>query len=255
MAAPVESDLSSSSDENEDLAKIKEAVESSVAFFTGSKVQTNQANQLQHDETENKTHQNIMAILPSNRPDLSVEEDEGNHLLSTTPGFRRHVAAKLIKSLDNLIDSSSTCFQTTKCQQTTSNSDHQGIRLFHSSSLFISASENQPKQPSRRKRPPSSSDSSSEDERLAEASISHERIVEQSRVPYHSNMGPADVIIVRNTVPDVHNGCGSDSVHVHNGRGESRPSTCTDMTGLKDNAPEALPKKKHKKKKKQMLTT
>jgi len=36
---------------------------------------------------------------------------------------------------------------------------------------------------------------SSEDERLAEACISHDAIVEQSRVPYFSNMGPAQLVI------------------------------------------------------------
>lgn len=45
---------------------------------------------------------------------------------------------------------------------------------------------------------------SSEDERLAEASVSHEFVVEQSSLPFYTHQRPADVIINRQGVKDMH---------------------------------------------------
>lgn len=45
---------------------------------------------------------------------------------------------------------------------------------------------------------------SSEDERLAEASVSHEFVVEQSSLPFYTHQRPADVIISRPGVKDMH---------------------------------------------------
>ncbi|XP_053375530.1 uncharacterized protein LOC123533605 isoform X2 [Mercenaria mercenaria] len=72
-----------------------------------------------------------------------------------------------------------------------------GVKLFSNSKTLLQddSSKLEGRKYDKKHPLPSSSDSSSEDERLAEASVSHDFILHQSNLPYTTSKKPADIII------------------------------------------------------------
>lgn len=142
--------MSESSSEDENAARLKEAVWS----FKPEDVKIN--------AKENNGRQ-------SHRADVSKHEHDGNEL-GTTPEFRSHVAKKLGTYLDGCI--SEVCSDTVEPAQSENREDEEGFRLF-SSSTPGKWMEQSPPPPPKRRPVPSSSDSDSEMEmRFREAAVS-----------------------------------------------------------------------------------
>ncbi|KAL4224081.1 hypothetical protein ACF0H5_017536 [Mactra antiquata] len=185
MAAHMSS--SDSSEDEESVAKFREAV-----ISTPSQI-TTVSTFVKSDVKKKKE------TVPSKRPDKDILDDNEEHnynVLGTTPGVRKHISKLLSDAIDRDLKYSdkSEVKSNTVLQQDETNV----VKLFSSSStcLLDKTSTVTDKNIPVRKRPvPSSSDNSSEDERLAEASVSHDFIMKQKDKPYPTNQKPPDIVI------------------------------------------------------------
>ncbi|XP_051888536.1 protein CUSTOS isoform X2 [Pristis pectinata] len=114
---------------------------------------------------------------PSRRQNIDNQQHDGNEL-QTTPEFRSHVAKRLGVLLDNIItvDNSGPFLK-----QQAETGDDEGFRLF-STSIPGGHKKVRPSSPVKWKAPPSSSDSDSEWERLKEAVVSGNDLLQQSSI-------------------------------------------------------------------------
>ncbi|XP_059844320.1 protein CUSTOS isoform X6 [Hypanus sabinus] len=114
---------------------------------------------------------------PSRRQNLDNQQHNANEL-QTTPEFRNHVAKRLGIFLDSIITvNNSGPF----LKQQAETGDDEGFRLF-STSIPEELKKFKPSSPVKWKPPPSSSDSDSELERLKEAVVSGNDLLQQSSI-------------------------------------------------------------------------
>jgi hypothetical protein len=96
--------------------------------------------------------------------------------------------------------------------------------------------------------------SSSEDERLAEASVSHDFVLQQSNLPYLTNQKAADIIINQADPPGVanknNNPTDNSSIHTKIKDDSDKEKTNNDHTDKNEEISECSIKKHKKKKKK-----
>ncbi|XP_063448351.1 uncharacterized protein LOC134727886 [Mytilus trossulus] len=167
------SDSDSSEEDIEEKSRLLEAVVNVIPQTTSKHVLINQTD-LKLPVKENLKGRRI-SNLPSNRP-LAVDKEEENG--SITPGVRKFVASKLSEQLDKEIELTDIRLNGINGEITDT-----GIQLFSSSTRSLLTDQEDtfiPRQ--KKKRVVSSSSNSSEDERLAEAAVSHDFIIKQSHL-------------------------------------------------------------------------
>ncbi|XP_061166500.1 protein CUSTOS-like [Saccostrea echinata] len=131
---------------------------------------------------ETRSQENV--LLPSQRASSPVPE---NNPMNTTPEFRNFVAKKLSELLDRSLKDKGE-----EIKKIEINEEDTGIKLFSTSSTLIrevdeevptSSAKQRPANVKRRKLD-SSSDSSDEESKLADAAVSVEQIMKESKSPY-----------------------------------------------------------------------
>ncbi|XP_072921533.1 protein CUSTOS isoform X2 [Hemitrygon akajei] len=159
---------SSDSDGSEELSRFREAAWSVDARTATAVVQLAETSEDKSTSASTK---------PSRRQSLDNQQHNANEL-QTTPEFRNHVAKRLGIFLDGIITvNNSGPF----LKQQAETGDDEGFRLF-STSVPEERKKFKPSSPVKWKPPPSSSDSDSELERLKEAVVSGNDLLQQSSI-------------------------------------------------------------------------
>ncbi|CAC5412721.1 unnamed protein product [Mytilus coruscus] len=199
------SESDSSEEDIEEKSRLLEAVVNVIPQHTSKHVLINQTD-VTLPVKENLKGRRI-SNLPSNRP-LAVDKEEENGTF--TPGVRKFVASKLSEQLDKEIELTDSRSNGTNGEITDT-----GIRLFSSSTRSLItdqednyitklkkkravSSSNQEDNyitKQKKKRAVSSSSNSSEDERLAEAAVSHDFIIKQSQSTNGNQNGEPNLIV------------------------------------------------------------
>ncbi|XP_072103599.1 protein CUSTOS isoform X2 [Mobula birostris] len=165
MAAALETG-SSDSDGSEELSRFREA-----AWSVGARPAT--------ETSEEKS--TSASTKPSRRQNQDNQQHNANEL-QTTPEFRNHVAKRLGIFLDSIITvNNSGPFLKQQAETGDDEECFAGFRLF-STSIPEEHKEFKPSSPVKWKPPPSSSDSDSELERLKEAVVSGNDLLQQSSI-------------------------------------------------------------------------
>ncbi|CAC5412720.1 unnamed protein product [Mytilus coruscus] len=180
------SESDSSEEDIEEKSRLLEAVVNVIPQHTSKHVLINQTD-VTLPVKENLKGRRI-SNLPSNRP-LAVDKEEENGTF--TPGVRKFVASKLSEQLDKEIELTDSRSNGTNGEITDT-----GIRLFSSSTRsLITDQEDNYITKLKKKRAVSSSSNSSEDERLAEAAVSHDFIIKQSQSTNGNQNGEPNLIV------------------------------------------------------------